>query len=139
MLMSLDGFDVLQIARSAPYPHLRRRNAPPRFLHLFILGGDLAEAFPFAFERESDVPSRASALVRANRDGPVSWGQMTWSGHRGVLVLAPDYELGGMNGGHLVFRWSGEAGDHAISLHAWLPIRQAIATLHAIVESIPAG
>lgn len=136
-LMRLGGFDAFQIARSAPYPHLRRKNSPPRFLHLFILGGRLAHAFPFAFDREGDVPAGTSALVQANQDGPVSWGWVTWHSHPGVLVLAPDYELGGINGGHLVFRWRDTAGDHAISLHAWLPIQEAIATLRVIVESIP--
>jgi hypothetical protein len=43
-VLRLNGFEAFQVAWSAPYPHLRRKNAPPRFVHLFILGGDSAPA-----------------------------------------------------------------------------------------------
>ena len=35
------------------------------------------------------------------------------------------------------FRWSSGAGDYLVSLHAWEPLTEAVATLQAIVESLP--
>ncbi len=52
---SLSGFTVLQVGVSAPFPGFSRKNAPPRFLHLYIYGGNLTVCVPVqlpaAFER----------------------------------------------------------------------------------------
>jgi hypothetical protein len=82
-VLRLSGFEAFQVAWSAPYPRLRRKNAPPRFVHLFVLGGDISNAFPFAFNGRADVPQTRSALVQANEDGAVSWGHVTWDAHPG--------------------------------------------------------
>jgi hypothetical protein len=62
-----------------------------------------------------------------------------WSGRRGTLLRAAPYPRGGIHGDHLVFRWREGRREYAVSLHAWKPLRETVATLDAIVTSLPAG
>src|SRR5439155_17749118 len=76
---------------NAPYPGFSPKNAPPRFLHLYVYGGNLANAFSFRFATTADAPSGQRAIVRAANKGPVSFGEVTWGSRTGVLMLAPPY------------------------------------------------
>jgi hypothetical protein len=127
-----EGYVVLDVSSNAPYPRLTRENAPPRFAHVVIKVGDLAEALPF------DVPSRPAPLPEVVSDSAVNVGDFTWGEIRGTLVVAPDFPLGGIDGGHLVFIWSDDDVDVdvAVSLHGWKPLRDAAATLATVVSSI---
>jgi hypothetical protein len=49
---------------------------------------------------------------------PLALGRFTWGTKTGVLVLAPRYPIGGVDGGYLVFEWTTDGADAAISLHA---------------------
>lgn len=116
---------------NAPHPALTERNAPPAFAHLNVFVGDVQKMAGFQIDRasEEDPPKkRASAL---------SFGERTWKGRTGDLLLAPSYPQGGMEGDHLVFRWTQEDVDYSLSLHAWVPLEETEATLKTIVESLP--
>lgn len=63
-------------------------------------------------------------------------GTFTWGGHAGTQYLAPEFPEGGIDGGHLVFAWNEGDVEAAVSLHAWRPLEQAVATLKAVVSSI---
>ena len=88
-------------------------NRPPVWSHVVVQAGNLARAFPFR-----------------------SIGAYTWGGRHGTVVLAPDFPAGGEQGGHLIFRWRDGSTDFALGLHAWKPLRQALATLRLMVTSI---
>ena len=116
---------------NAPRPGLTKRNAPPAFAHLNVFAGDLQTMADFQIDQateEDPEKERTSAL---------SFGERTWNGHSGDLLLAPSYPHGGMEGDHLVFRWTRESVDYSLSLHAWDPLSETEATLKALVESLP--
>jgi hypothetical protein len=71
------------------------------------------------------------------RTSGLSFGERTWNGRTGELLLAPSYPHGGMEGDHLVFRWTQGGLDFSLSLHAWDPLEETKATLRALVESLP--
>lgn len=112
---------------------LSERNAPPRFIHIVIKAGDLTEAFPFSFP--SAPPSPPEPPKRYHEE-PSTFGRFTWGTHEGLLVLAPKFPVGGIDGGHLIFSWTEGQTEVALSLRAWAPLPDAIATLQAIVVSI---
>jgi hypothetical protein len=49
-----------------------------------------------------------------------SLGSVRWYGRRGRLVLNQPYPQGGPWGGHLVFSFTAERVNYAISLHSWM-------------------
>jgi hypothetical protein len=120
---------------SAHYPGITDKNAPPRFLHLNVHGGDLASAFPFEWP---STPSELPNPPPKKRADALLLDDVTWFGKAGSLVLAPRYPSGGIDGDHLIFRWGGTEEAWAISLHAWLPLSETRAALKAVVGSIPA-
>jgi len=125
-------YDVASVEWSGPYPGLTPRNSPPRFAHLVVVGGDVDLALSFRW------PSELRALERApddERTAPVLLSRPPWRGEGGTLVLAPSFPRGGIHGDHLAYRWHEGDSDHALSLHAWRPLEEAIATLRAVVSS----
>jgi hypothetical protein len=66
-------------------------------------------------------------------------GDYVWGGTDGTLVLAPIFPLGGVDGDHLIYRWDRDGVEYSISLHAWTPLAETMATLHAIVETSKAA
>jgi hypothetical protein len=60
----------------------------------------------------------------------VRLGRPTWGGLRGVLVVDSSRPVAGE---HVVFRWRSRGVDYALALAAWKPMRDAVATLRAIV------
>jgi hypothetical protein len=123
---------TLDVSSNAPYPGLRRRNAPPRFAHVVI---EYANGRPHREYLVRTVPSLPADLPEHREEGLVM-GRRTWSGRTGTLVLAPGYPLGGIHGDHLLFTWLAHGGSLTISLHVWKPVREAEATLRGIVASI---
>lgn len=109
-----------------------RRGSPPDFSHLVVQGGDPGTILPF------EMPDGAAQGVDLGRrrEGALLLGRPRWNKVNGSLVLAPPYPDGGVNGDHLVYLWREDGAAHALSLHAWLPLREATATLRAVVESI---
>jgi hypothetical protein len=113
-----------------------RRTRPPHYVHviLYATRGGLAARFPFAWPEGDAQPVRDS-LLRPKRTKPILLGRRDWSGRRGTLVLAPPLIFGGENGDHLIFRWKRAGIDHTVSMHSWAPLREAVATLRAVVVS----
>lgn len=122
--------------QAAASNRLTRKNSPPRFAHVNVLAGNLKRAFFFRFPRES--PSRVDAdTIRRYPKKAKLLERQSWNGRTGRLVLAPAFPAGGPDGGHLIFRWKTDGMDFALSLHAWLPLPDAIRTLQAVVEALP--
>jgi hypothetical protein len=112
-------------------------SAPPVGAHVTVAVGDTARLAPF---RHPDAADPVAALGDPRtedhrRTAAISFGRVRWGGRSGLLFLAPPVFHGGQLGDHLVFEWG--AGDSRLlySLHAWLPLADAVATLRALVES----
>lgn len=129
-----DAYRVVEFAANAPYPRIGRRNAPPRFAHVVLKGGDLSDAFYFEWPSSPAVPVH-DALV-GDRQVPVILEAPSIGGRRGTLVLAPAFPAGGVDADHLIFRWRQDGHEYALSLHAWQPVDRCVATLHALVASV---
>lgn len=110
------------------------RNRPPRMAHVVLVGATSTEAFEFGLEPGS---SPREGLIRIPRRNGLALGRATWGGRSGRLVLAPPFPLGGIDGNHLVFLWRERSVRYRVSLHAWEPFPETVATLRRIVESIP--
>ena len=125
--------DVFFAEWSAPHPGITEKNAPPGFAHVAVYAGDYERFVGYAWPGErlkGEVPEgrRRKALLIDS---------VTWNGRKGEVVLAPSYPFGGMDGDHVVFRWTKGKTDYAVSLHAWDPIDESVAALRAMVESLP--
>jgi hypothetical protein len=110
---------------------------PPRWVHAAIFAGNLNHAFPFRYPvagRSDPVPLK-DGVFASHRENAIYFGEVTWSGRRGSLVLAPGYPTGGTQGDHLIFRWRDSDGDHAVGLHAWEPLTEVAATLRDMIGS----
>jgi len=113
------------------------RTRPPEYLHIVIYAarGTVANRlFPFAWPHGPIAAMRDTLLAR-RRTAPVPLGRVHWGGHEGQLVLAPPLVFGGELGDHLIYHWRGRGIEHVISLHSWAPVREAVATLRAVVDS----
>jgi len=110
-----------------------RRGSPPRFSHVVVLANDPGAILPF------EVPVAVAPRVDLGRRRKVALllARPAWNDTNARLVLAPPYPDGGVNGDHLVYLWRVDGVAYAVSLHAWRPLREATATLRAVVESIP--
>jgi hypothetical protein len=129
-----DSYRVMDFESNAPYPRIGRRNAPPRFAHVVLKGGDLTKAF--YFEWPSGPMVAVVDALKGNRQAPLLLGTRSWAGRQGALVLAPAFPAGGVDGDHLVYRWEDGDREYAVSLHAWKPLDECVATLRALVESV---
>jgi hypothetical protein len=131
-------YRVIEFSSGAPYPRIGPRNAPPRSAHVVVKGGDLSMAFPFRWPSDQ-APEEIPADPDSRGDDPVLLGRYEWGETAGTLVLAPAFPVGGVDGDHLIYRWSRGDTEYSISLHAWTPVQVAIRTLRAIVESTSAA
>jgi hypothetical protein len=129
-----DSYRVMDFESNAPYPKIGRRNAPPRFAHVVLKGGDLTKAFYFEWPSGPMVP--VADALEGDRRTAVLLGSQLWAGSEGTLVLAPAFPAGGVDGDHLVYRWEEGDREYAMSLHAWKPFDECVATLRALVESV---
>jgi hypothetical protein len=108
------------------------RNRPPRMVHIVLVGGE--------FETEFAVGKRtapADGLMRTKRRAGVDLGPARWNGRSGRLILAPPFPRGGINGNHLLFRWRDGRVVYQLGLHGWEPFTETVATLRAVVASLP--
>jgi hypothetical protein len=128
-----EDWPIFSAEWGAPTAKLSARNAPPRFAHL-VVHAPRRGAFPFKMPSEIAPESSGPEDQRRN---PLLLDTPTWDGRDGMLVLAPSFPFGGIDGDHLIFQWHESGGNYAVSLHAWRPLAEPIATLRAIVASIP--
>jgi hypothetical protein len=129
---SSPNYRGVDISYGSAYPELTRRDSPPGFVHVVVKVGDLTDAFPFRFP---ELPVSPVALPNHFLERALALGRFTWGTKTGLLVLAPRYPIGGVDGGHLVFTWETDGDEAAISLHAWSPLSDAVATLERLVAS----
>lgn len=113
-------------------PGRPERNRPPRMVHLVLVGGELENEFSLHRREEP-----REGLMRTKRRAGLDLGPVRWNGRPGRLILAPPFPRGGINGNHLLFRWSEGDLQYQLGLHAWEPFTEAAATLRAIVGSLP--
>jgi hypothetical protein len=116
---------------NGPHPGLTKRHAPPAFAHVNAFAGDVQWMAGFHIDQASDKDPPEE------RTSGLSFGERTWNGRTGELLLASSYPHGGMEGDHLAFRWTQEGVDYSLSLHAWDPLGETEATLKALVDSLP--
>jgi hypothetical protein len=102
-------------------------NRPPGFVHLDLRAG--AVPLNKRFRRSSVAPR--DGLFPTRSGGPIPLGHPLWAGRNGVLVLGDCF------GNHLCFRWRQRGVGYQVDLHGWEPFSQPVATLHALVASIP--
>lgn len=121
----------------APSVKISGKSAPPEVLHLIVAGSPSLDALYDAFAWPTRLDEDPTAPPDKNRRKALLLGRPTWGGRSGDLVLAPAYPFGGQDGEHLIFRWKDGDMERSISLHAWLPIEDAMDTTRAIVESVP--
>ena len=112
------------------------RTRPPQYVHIIIYASRemLTKKLPFSWPQGRAHPVK-NTLLNPKRTHPISLGWRHWAGHTGQLVLAPPLIFGGEMGDHLIFRWSAARVNYAVSLHSWAPLREAVATLKAVVGS----
>ena len=114
----VSGAYIFDAEWGAPYRNqVNERDRPPRFAHLVVMGGRVAAYSSFK---------------------PVEvMGERTWGERTGLLALAPPYPRGGVNGSHLLFRWTEGGAQYVVTLHAWEPLDQAQHALRQTVLSVP--
>jgi hypothetical protein len=121
---------------SGPYPGVTSKNSPPRFVHVNVHAGNLERAFAFEWPLEGGtLPDR----IPQRRRESVLLDDAIWFGNEGSLILAPSFPHGGIDGDHVMFRWEEGGRAYAISLHAWLPLPDAVASLKAVFATTPAA
>jgi hypothetical protein len=128
---------VFSLEHGVEHPMRPEHNRPPRMAHLVLLAGAIEQSAVGAFATPRAVRLH-NGLLRRERTRPLSFGRVRWSGRSGTLLLAPPYLRGGVVGNHLIFRWRSRGTDYAVTLHAWEPLAEAVATLRAVVASTPA-
>ena len=135
---------------TGPYAN-PRRNRPPGFVHVVAQSGELSDAFEtFTYTTSDFVTVRDGLMGSAERrrlaalgrsgETPMGLflGKRTWNRHHGGLVLAPPFTaIDSIHADHLIFLWRSDGRDRAVSLHAWEPFTESLATLRAVVDSMP--
>jgi len=130
-----DGAPFFHVEVGAEHVTRPELNRPPRMLHLYSYVGEQADRRWAPERRWASRP--VDGILRLGRFDPVFLGRARWAGRRGDLVLAPPFPNGGMAGNHLIFRWRARGGVYGMTLHAWEPFSETVATLRAVVESTP--
>jgi hypothetical protein len=139
-----DAFNFQWGAESPRRPERNRPGGNSGVVHLVIYGGDLGgprgfqtkhadSAFPFDWP--SQIRSLRDRLMNEQRPKALLLLRTIWGGRDGELVLAPRYELGGLMGDHLIFRWRAGQEEYAVGLHAWEPLTEAAASLRSVLLS----
>lgn len=129
--------DVFNLERGGEYPRNPERNRPPRMAHVVAVAGNVERLASFRGPRDETGEQVRDGFMRPSRVVPLSFGRTRWAGRVGVLYLMPPFPHGGMLGNHLVFSWHQGERPYALSLHAWEPLTESVATLQAMVEGLP--
>jgi hypothetical protein len=127
----LDVFDLERGVMRAEH----ERNRPPAAAHLALLAGDTERIAPWSEPWGEPPRPLRDGVLRERRGAPVSFGLVDVGGRRALLFLAPPYPTGGYLGNHLVLVWGARGARRAVSLHAWEPLTEAVATLLRLVPS----
>ena len=129
--------DVFNLERGGEYPQDPERNRPPRMGHVVVVAGNVERLASFREPRDATGEPVRDGLMHRTRAEPVSFGRVRWAGRIGPLYLMPPFPHGGMLGNHLVLSWRQSGRRYALSLHAWEPLTESVATLRSMVEGLP--
>jgi hypothetical protein len=117
---------------SGPYPGLSARNAPPRFTHVNVITAPIEYELAFGWPQTvADI-----GTIPPERSEPLLLGSFAWGGKEGEVALAPSFPTGGIEGDHVIFRWTAAETAYSVSLDAWDSIPDTLDHLEAVVESI---
>ena len=128
--------DVFNLERGGEYPGRPERNRPPRMAHVVAVAGNIERLASFT-EPHGQPSELRDGLLRRTRTAPLSLGRVRWARRTGLLYLMPSFPRGGMLGNHLVFSWREDGRRAALSLHAWEPLTESVATLERLVGRLP--
>jgi hypothetical protein len=119
-------FAAVMIVYGAPHQNLSAGDTPRAFLH--------AEFFSAA-TMHSLLDGLGVFGLSGSNPLQTLVGKRTLGGHGGRLYRGLPYSRGGGElGGHLTFVWQA-GGSHAVSLHAWRPVRATLPVLSALVAA----
>jgi hypothetical protein len=120
--------------RSASWSVMGRSPIPAFTGHLVISASSEDPQCQYPDEQRGSVAD--DALLSPTRRKAVLFGHVDWYGRSGALVLAPPYFAGGGPvGDHLEFCFDAGGVYYAITIHAWAPLAQSVATLRGWVGS----
>ncbi len=125
-----DRFDLIGLPRR-----------PARARHLVLFASRYGLARSGAGRIFAEWPWQGPAvglrdgLTRGGRERSVLLARPTWAGVHGELVLDRSRPHARVAGDYLVFRWRLRGVDYAVVLSAWVPVREAAATLRAIIAA----
>jgi hypothetical protein len=113
-------------------PGVVRANAvhPPAFGHFEVTAGYVRHA---AHDARRIPLARIRIPTGYITGKPIPLGRRRWTRHAGTLIFGDCFA------NHLCYRWPGPAGTYQVDLHAWYPLAQTVAVLHAMVASTPAA
>lgn len=104
---------------------------PPELVEVQVTAGEALDEPVRNLKPTSD-------LERAGRRRWRPWlldDDARWGSRTGRVVLWPE-DPGAPTSAHLSFDWSENGTSYRISLRAWEPLDESIATLRAVVESV---
>jgi hypothetical protein len=100
---------------------------PPNFGHFDITAGHLVTA-------SRDAPAQRLDSIHIPLQDPlhpIPIGDRSWTTPKGKLIFGDCFA------NHICYRWQRGGHRYQIDLHAWPPLTQTAAVLHAIVQSTP--
>ena len=134
------GEQLAADGRSWDYSGITRdcyeRWAPARALLVWVSlsAGPILSTVHVEWKTRKLEPARVrDGVARAHGAVPLDFGLRTWGGRRGRLLLGPRPESD-----ELVFVWGKGARQRAVGILVFEPLTRAVATLRAMVASVPA-
>jgi hypothetical protein len=120
--------------RTAAWSLMGAPSRPVDIAHVVIFASH--DDWQCTWPHELRAHAASDRLLNPGRRRAVSLGPARWYGQSGQLVLAPPFTHGGgVVGGHLEFCFRANGVNYAITIHAWPPLAQVIATLKSLVGS----
>jgi hypothetical protein len=103
---------------------------PPAFGHFEVTAGYVRRAAHYAHR----IPlARITIPAGYIESRPIPLGIRPWTARPGRLIFGDCFA------NHLCYRWREHERTYQVDLHAWYPLAQTVAVLHAMVASSPAG
>jgi hypothetical protein len=100
-------------------PEYAPLDPPPWYLHIDIQASIGAPLPGGGFRWPGCAQPVSDVLLNPSRNHAVSLGWVSWFGQDGQLVMSPTSATGGLWAGHLVFAFTRDKVEYAITLHAW--------------------
>jgi hypothetical protein len=108
-----------------PDPHAAH---PPAFGHFEVTAGCVRHAAHYARRVPLGQITIPAGYIPTR---PIPLGRRLWTSPAGSLIFGDCFA------NHLCYRWREHGETYQIDLHAWYPLAQTVAVLHAMVASTP--